>query len=136
MMTQYLLDTDTCSYILKNKPLSVCNTFKSVGVDNIRLSSITVAELLYGVEKSQSQKINKKVVKEFVSLFQVLPWCEKSSEEYAMIRNDLEKRGEPIGSMDMMIAAHAKSSGLTLVTNNYKHFSKVENLKMVNWVDQ
>ena len=97
---------------------------------------LTVAELFYGVEKSQSQKINKKVVKEFVSLFQVLPWCEKSSEEYAMIRNDLEKRGEPIGSMDMMIAAHAKSSGLTLVTNNYKHFSKVDNLKMVNWVDQ
>ncbi len=94
MIAQYLLDTDTCSYILKSKPLSVSNMFKSVGVDNIRLSSIVVAELLYGVEKSQSQKINKKIVKEFVSLFQVLPWCEKSSEEYAIIRNNLEKSGE------------------------------------------
>ena len=94
-----------------------------------------MAELLYGVEKTQSQKINKKVVKEFTGLFQILPWCEKSSEEYAVIRSALEKRGEPIGNMDMLIAAHAKSSHLTLVTNNYKHFSKVENLRLENWVD-
>jgi tRNA(fMet)-specific endonuclease VapC len=99
------------------------------------LSIIVLAELLYGVETTQSRRIDKNVIKEFAGVFQILKWCEKSSEEYALIRSNLERRGELIGHMDMMIAAHAKSNNLTLVTNNYKHFSKVENLKLTNWVE-
>lgn len=134
MSFKYILDTDICSYILKQKPISVLEKFKQVGTEKICVSVITYSELMFGAEKTKSQKINKEVIDHFVSLISILDWDVQAAIEYGITRTMLETRGLPIGNMDLMIASHAKSKNLILVTNNNKHFSKVEGLIIENWI--
>ncbi len=130
----FMLDTDICSYILRERPVSVLEKFKKVEKSGLCISVITQAELLYGVERSSSKKINHTIVHDFISRLIVMDWNSKAAEKYATVRASLEEKGKPIGNMDMMIAAHALSINATIVTNNTRHFSQVPKLKCVNWV--
>ncbi len=129
-----MLDTDMCSYIIKERPISVLQHFKTLDMNNVCISIVTYAELIYGVERSSSKRINHSVIKDFTRHLNVVKWDMNAADQYAVIRNELETNGTPIGSMDMMIAAHAKSMKSILVTNNQKHFTKVPRLKTENWV--
>ena len=133
-MTRYMLDTDMCSYIIKERPASVLEHFKKLDMDNICISIVTYAELIDGVERSSYKRINHAVIKDFTRHLDVIKWDINAAEQYAVIRTKLEAKGTPIGAMDMMIAAHAKSLNTILVTNYQKHFTKVTGLKIENWV--
>lgn len=132
-MTLYMLDTDICSYIIKERPLNVFERFKKIDMGQLFISAITYAELIYGVEHSSSRKINRPIIDDFVHHLSVLSWGLEAAEHYGKIRAFLRAEGNIIGSMDMMIAAHAKSRGMILVTNNDKHFTRVPKLKVKNW---
>ena len=129
-----MLDTDTCSYILKRKPPSVLARFDALETRAVCVSEITRAELLFGAERhpTRSGEI-RQLVGELLSRLDVLPW--RAAEEYARIRTRLERRGEPIGNMDLLIAAHALATDATLITNNRRHFERVEGLRVDSWVD-
>ena len=133
-MKLYILDTDTCSYIIRERPISVLERFRKLAMEQICISSVTYAELLYGVARSSSRRINRPIVDDFVRHLDVIDWDTGAAEQYGQIRADLEARGEPVGAMDMMIAAHAKSIKAVLVTNNQKHFARIKGLKVENWV--
>ena len=133
-MTRYMLDTDMCSYIIKERPASVNQHFKKLDMDNICISIVTYAELMYGVERSSSRRINHAVIKDFSRHLDIINWDVSAADQYAVLRTDLEAKGTPIGAMDMMIAAHSKSLNTILVTNNLKHFTKVAGLRIENWV--
>jgi len=128
-----MLDTDMCSYIIKEHPIKVLNRFKTLEMRAICISIVTYAELMYGVERSSSKRVNREVIKDFVKHLDVMTWDVAAADQYAVIRTALEAKGQPIGAMDMMIAAHSKSIGAVLVTNNQKHFSKVKGLDIENW---
>ncbi|MEZ5690359.1 MAG: type II toxin-antitoxin system VapC family toxin [Rickettsiales bacterium] len=130
----YILDTDICSYILKQRPVNVLDKFAEIEFSHMAISIITVAELLYGVRKKSGNKINISVVNKFISNLQIIKWDVAAAEEYAKIRSYLEKKGKTIGNMDMMIAACAVSIGAVLVSNNTRHFINIPNLKVENWV--
>lgn len=130
----YMLATDTCSYIIRERPLSVLKKFKKFSTSGICISVITHAELLYGVERSSSKKVNHEVIADFISRLFIINWDSNSAKKYAELRAYLEKKGKIIGNMDMMIAAHALSIGAKIVTNNTRHFRLVPGLKVVNWV--
>ena len=129
-----MLDTNICIYIIKNKPQSVLDELKKCNVGDIILSSITVSELIYGAHKSQFVEKNLKAIEHFLIPFDVAEYDYKAALEYGKLRASLEKKGQPIGSLDMLIAAHALSLDMTLVTNNIKEFERVEGLKVENWV--
>lgn len=129
-----MLDTNICIYIIKNKPQSVLEELKKCNVGDILLSSITVSELIYGAYKSQFVEKNLKAIEHFLVPFDIAEYDYKSALEYGKLRASLEKKGQPIGSLDMLIAAHALSLDVTLVTNNTKEFERVESLKLENWV--
>jgi len=129
-----MLDTNICIYIIKNRPQSVLDELKKCDVGDIVLSSITVSELMYGVHKSQFVEKNLKAIEHFLIPFDVVNYDYKASLEYGKIRATLEQKGQPIGSLDMLIAAHAKSLGVVLVSNNMKEFERVEGLDVENWV--
>lgn len=129
-----MLDTNICIYIIKNKPQSVLDELKKCNVGDIILSSITVSELIYGAYKSQFVEKNLKAIEHFLIPFDVAEYDYKAALEYGKIRATLEKKGQPIGSLDMLIAAHALSLDMTLVTNNMKEFERVDGLKVENWV--
>ena len=133
-MNLYMLDTDTCSYIIRERPASVLKRFRQLAMEQLCVSVVTYAELLYGVERSSSKRINRPIVDDFVRHLDVIAWDEAAAEQYGKIRADLEARGEPIGAMDMMIAAHAKSIKAVLITNNQKHFARIKRLVVENWV--
>lgn len=133
-MKLYMLDTDTSSYIIRQRPDSVRTRFKALHLEQICISIITYAELLYGVERSSSSKINRTIVENFARHLVIQPWDEAAAEHYAHIRTRLEANGTPIGGMDMQIAAHARSLAAVLVTNNTRHFARVEGLELENWV--
>ena len=130
---KYMLDTDTCIYVINKRPQSVFDRFKQERVGNIGLSSISLSELRYGAEKSPNPGKNLMALEDFITPLEILEYGEEEAEEYGRIRSHLEKRGEPIGSMDMLIAAHAKSLGVTLVTNNGREFKKVPGLPIETW---
>lgn len=130
----YLLDTNICIYIIKKKPLDVLKTLKIKSKSDIHVSSITIAELEYGVSKSQFPQKNKIALIEFLSIFNILPFDDTDAVEFGMIKTDLEKKGRIICQMDLLIAAQAKSKKLILVTNNVKEFERVAGLKIENWV--
>jgi tRNA(fMet)-specific endonuclease VapC len=134
-MIKYMLDTDMCTYIIKQRPASVLQQFQKLTMDAIGISIATYAELIYGAERASSKRINRSVVENFVQHLEVMDWNREAADEYALIRTKLEASGTPIGAMDMMIAAHAKSLHAIVVTNNQKHFSKVKGLKIENWVE-
>ncbi|HEX4044513.1 MAG TPA: type II toxin-antitoxin system VapC family toxin [Gammaproteobacteria bacterium] len=130
----YMLDINTCIYIIKKHPPNVMKKFASLKIGEICISSITMAELMYGVYKSHHQEKNRHALQEFTSPLEVLPFTEEVATHYGHIRAYLEKKGTPIGALDLMIAAHAQQSNSILVTNNKKELSRVVNLKIENWV--
>ena len=132
MSLTHLLDTNTCIYILGRRPPHVAERFAEHPADAIGLSSITLAELRYGVSKSGSVK-NAAVLEAFVEPLEVLPFGAEATEHYGALRAALEAGGRPIGAMDLLIAAHALSLGATLVTNNVKEFERVPDLRLENW---
>ena len=132
-MIFYMLDTDICSYIIRERPLQVLDRFKQVEIEQLCISAVTYAELIYGVEHSSSKKVNGTIIDDFVRHLNIISWDEKAAEYYGNLRACLRAKGQIIGSMDMMIAAHARSRGMTVVTNNDRHFKKVPNLNVENW---
>ena len=132
-MNHYMLDTDICSYIIKARPIQVLEHFRRVEMDQVCISVVTYAELLYGVEHSSSKKVNRPIVDDFVRHLHIAPWDETAAEHYGKIRACLQEKGMIIGAMDMMIAAHARSRRMIIVTNNDKHFQRVPELEVENW---
>lgn len=131
---KYMLDTNICIYIIKKQPVNVLKKFKKFAIGDIYISSVTYAELMYGVQKSQHQHKNKLALDEFTAPLEVVSFDGDAAIYYGEIRAYLEKRGTLIGALDMMIAAHALSLKLTLITNNKKEFSRVPHLKIDDWV--
>ena len=131
---KYMLDTNICIYIIKRKPVDVIERFKQTDISQISISSITLSELFYGVSKSSKPGQNLMALTQFVAPFEILPFGGEASQYYGDLRAYLEKQGTPIGSLDMLIAAHALSLASTLVTNNEKEFNRVPNLNIENWV--
>ncbi len=130
---KYMLDTNICIYVMKHKPSEVIKNFLMRDPDDICISAITYGELMHGVEKSQAVERNRVAITLFLSSIDILPFDYYAAEEYGKIRADLEHKGTPIGAMDMLIAAHARSEGLILVTNNTREFFRVEDLEVEDW---
>ncbi len=128
-----MLDTNICIYILKNSPPSVKARLKAES--RISISAVVYAELCFGIEQSEShlQAKRKEQLAQFVSLLQVVPWDEVAAGHYGNIRAVLQRQGLPIGNMDMLIAAHARSLNETLVSNNLREFERVAGLRLENW---
>ena len=133
-MRVYMLDTNICIYVIKNRPESAVHRFLECAAGDICISSVTYAELMHGVEKSKAREKNLLALTLFLSAITILDFDSHAAEEYGKIRAFLEKKGKPIGPMDMLIAAHAKSEDLILVTNNTGEFDRVPGLKLENWV--
>ncbi len=131
----FLFDTNTCIYLIKKKPLEVLQKFSTYIVGDIGISSVTVAELCFGVQKSQRPPQNQQALEQFLLALTIVEFDYDAAVVYGRIRAMLEKQGTPIGSLDMLIAAHAVNLDLTLVTNNTREFGRVLNLKLDNWVN-
>ena len=131
---KYLIDTNICIYIMNEIPPVVIQKFKNQDVGQIGISSITVSELHYGVSKSIMQKENLERLEEFLAPFHILSYDENASRHYGKIRSKLEAEGLILGPFDLLIAAHALSRKLIMVTNNQKEFQRVPSLKVENWV--
>ena len=131
---RYMLDNNICIYVIKHKPESVFCKLKKIKPEDVCISSITYAELAYGVEKSAQPERNRLALSMMLSSIEIVAFDDAAADEYGEIRAGLERKGTPIGSLDMLIAAHARSLGCTLVTNNTKEFCRVEGLEVVNWV--
>lgn len=132
---QYLLDTNICIYLIKQKPPKVLAHFRTLTLSDIVISSISVAELEYGVCKSQQQEQNRNALMQFLVPLEVIEFDQAAATVYGSVRSDLESRGLVIGSMDMLIAAHALSLRTTLVSNNVREFSRISNLSLENWAE-
>jgi tRNA(fMet)-specific endonuclease VapC len=128
-----MLDTDTCSYIMRRSPEAVVRRLAQVPVSDVCISVITKSELLYGVEVSPKRKQDEAALDAFLRYIEVLDFPDEASLHYAQVRADLKKRGTMIGANDLLIAAHARSLDLTLVTNNTGEFRRVRNLAIENW---
>lgn len=130
----YMLDTNICGYIIKNKPQHIKEKLQEVEKNHtIGLSSIVVSELLYGANKKGSLQLHE-IVLSFIANFRIYDFDKNSAFLYGKIRSDLETKGTIIGSNDLFIASHAKSLGAILVTNNEKEFQRVEGLEIENWI--
>lgn len=132
-MLKYLLDTNIVIYVIKRRPIEVLGLFNE-HAGRMAMSAITLSELYHGAEKSAKVSQNLEVIEEFSSLLEVLPYTAKASAHYGSIRSSLEKAGQPIGVNDLHIAAHARSEGLVVVTNNVSEFARVPGLMVENWV--
>ena len=132
-MLKFMLDTNIVIYVIKRRPIEVMGIFNE-NAGRMAISAITLSELFYGAEKSAKVAQNLAVVEEFASLLEVLAYTAKASQHYGAIRSALEKVGRTIGVNDLHIAAHARSEGLTLVTNNLGEFERVPGLMAENWV--
>ena len=131
-MLRYLLDTNICIYVIKERPRLMLESFNR-HAGRMAISVITLSELLHGVEKSAAPERNLDVVENFCSRIDLLSYGPKASLHYGQIRTALERRGTPIGVNDLHIAAHARSEGLTLVSNNLRELERVEGLLLENW---
>ncbi len=129
-----MLDTNICIYIIKQQPVAVLKRFLEYQIGDIGISSITLSELRYGVAKSTHQEKNTKALDEFITPLEVVSFDEEAAHVYGDIRATLEKAGTPIGSMDMLIAAHAVSLGIPLVTNNAREFIRTPALNIIDWL--
>jgi tRNA(fMet)-specific endonuclease VapC len=132
-MLKHILDTNIAIYVIKRRPVEALKTFNQQA-GQLCISSITLAELMHGVEKSAQPDHNLRQVEDFASRLVVLEYGNKAAAHYGDIRAALERKGAPIGVNDLHIAGHARSEGLTLVTNNLKEFERVEGLRLENWV--
>lgn len=133
---RYMLDTNICIYAIKHKPETVIRNILLHDPDDICISSITYAELMHGVEKSMAIEKNRMAITFFLSPITILGFGDKAAETYGEIRADLERKGTPIGPMDMLIAGHAKAEDLVLVTNNTREFLRVEGLQVEDWAQE
>lgn len=134
MQLRYLLDTNICIYIAKQKPIHVLHKFEHLSVGEAGMSIITFGELLYGVQKSQHQKKSMTILSELVTLIPALPLETDVGKHHGKIREKLEQQGKLIGNNDLWIASHALSLEVVLVTNNVKEFSRIPHLKIENWI--
>ena len=128
-----LLDTNICIYLIKKRPPSVLKRFDALDAGTLAISSITVAELEFGVQKSQYPSQNQQALEQFLLPLVILDFDHEAARTYGKLRAWLETRGKTIGALDMLIAAHALSKGLPLATNNVREFSRVPGLKVINW---
>ncbi len=131
---KYMLDTNICIYIIKKKPIKVIKKLKRHKISDIGISSITLSELEYGVQKSQYPHRNKLALLEFIAPLEIYSFDENSANIYGSIRADLEKKGEIIGPLDLFIASQAIALNCTLVTNNIREFKRISGIKLENWV--
>ena len=129
-----MLDTNICIYVIKRKPIEILGKFNEHS-GQLAISSITLAELIHGAEKSEFVERNLRTVEDFCSRLEVLGYADKAAAHYGSIRSHLEKKGQVIGINDLHIAAHSRSEGLILVSNNLKEFNRVDALRTENWID-
>jgi tRNA(fMet)-specific endonuclease VapC len=129
-----MLDTNICIYLIKQQPSTVIERFQLQPVGEIGISSITAAELAYGVSKSRSASKNRHALEQFLAPLEVAAFDQAAAWSYGRLRGQLEVKGTLIGSMDMLIAAHALSLGVRLVSNNVREFRRVPGLRLENWV--
>lgn len=134
MPLRYLLDTNICIYIAKQKPINVLHKFEKLSVGEVGMSTITYGELIYGTQKSQHSRKSMQILEELTSVIPPIPISTEVGHYYGEVRDKLEKQGKPIGNNDLWIAAHAIVLELTLVTNNVKEFERMPYLKIENWV--
>jgi tRNA(fMet)-specific endonuclease VapC len=133
MPVRYLLDTNICIYIQRQRPEKVLACFHKLEPGDAAISVITWGELLYGAEKSKQRKKALQLLEEFKTFVPVLPMPDTAGNQYGIISASLELRGQPIGNNDLWIAAHAKAADLTIVTNNEREFQRIPGLKIQNW---
>ena len=134
-MLKYMLDTNIVIYVIKRKPVDVLHTFNT-HANQLCISTITLAELLHGAEKSTQVEKNLAAVEDFSSRLEVLDYVPADTAHYGDIRANLERQGKTIGVNDLHIAAHARSRGLILVSNNTREFERVDGLRLENWVEK
>ena len=132
-MPRFMLDTDTCSYIMKRSSEALLRRLRKIPVSDVCISVITKSELLYGVEISPRRRQDEAALDAFLRYVEVLDFPDEAAPHYAMIRAHLKASGTMIGANDLFIAAHARSLGLTLVTNNTREFARVPKLRLGNW---
>ena len=130
---KYLLDTNMCVFALRNKPRAVSDRIQQHKPDDIVISTITVAELRVGADKSNRPEENHRQISDFLLTFDVLMFDSGAADAYGVIRADLERRGQPIGELDMLLAAHAVSQNLIFVTHNTSEFQRVKGLQLEDW---
>lgn len=129
----YLLDTNICIYLIRESPVRVIRTLRSKRPDEITISSVTFAELQFGVEKSRHIEKNQKALDRFLAPLEIRPFDVEAGRVYARVRADLQRRGKVIGALDMMIGAHAIALDATFVTNNLREFKRIRGLELENW---
>jgi len=132
-MLRYMLDTNICIYVIRNRPARLRDHFNRAA-DELCISVITLAELIYGAEKSTRPRENMAVVEQFCARLEVLPFADRAAAHYGQLWAELEQAGKVIGLHDMMIGGHARSEGLTVVTNNVREFQRVPGLRIENWI--
>ena len=130
-----MLDTNTCIAIIRRKPPQVLKRFNAYKVGDIGISWVTLAELEFGVAKSQRTEQNQAALNDFILPMEIANFDAETARVYGRVRALLEKNGTPIGSLDMMIGAHALAFGVTLATNNSRKFSRIKGLTMVDWLN-
>jgi tRNA(fMet)-specific endonuclease VapC len=130
---RYLIDTNICIYIMNKHPVAVIKKFKQFELGEIGISAITVSELQHGVAKGNYRENNQQRLEEFIAPLEILTYDEMAARAYGHIRFELEKCGQPIGPLDLLIAAHALSKDLVLITNNDKEFQRIKKLRVENW---
>ncbi|MCC7210486.1 MAG: type II toxin-antitoxin system VapC family toxin [Candidatus Brocadia sp.] len=128
-----MLDTNICIYLIKHPSEKIIGQLKKHTAGEVGISSISLAELQYGVSKSQHKKQNRIALEEFILPLDIAPFDEKAAEAYGFIHSQLEKIGKPLGALDTLIGAHAACLGVTLVTSNISEFKRIRNLKVVDW---
>ena len=136
MSLRYLLDTNICIYIAKNRPEAVLKRFEQLSVGEVAMSVITHGELCYGACKSRRRDEAQKALQDLATMIPVLPLTSQVGERYGEIRSELESSGRLIGNNDLWIAAHARALGVALVTNNAREFARVSGLEVENWVEK
>jgi tRNA(fMet)-specific endonuclease VapC len=132
-MLEYMLDTNICIYVIKNRPAALRERFDQLA-EALCISAITLGELLYGVEKSARRSQNLQAVEQFTARLEVVPFSLRAAAHFGQIRAELAKLGTLCGAYDMLIGAHARSEGLMLVTNNVREFHRIPGLLVDNWV--
>ena len=131
---KYMLDTNICIYLIKQQPREVIEKFQGIALGEITVSTVTVAEMMYGVEKSQYKEKNKTALQAFLAPLEIVDFDFAAAQQYGVVRTYLEIIGKSIGAYDLLIAAHALSLDLILVTNNEQEFQRIPNLMVENWV--
>ncbi len=132
---KYLLDTNICIYLIKQKPAHILNRFQAEKPDSIGISAITVAELQYGVSKSQRSQQNQEALDKFLAPLVIADFDDAAARLAGSVRASLEKQGTPIGVYDVLIGAHAVALDVILVTNNVREFQRIPGLRWENWVE-